>query len=134
MEETWKGGIMTTKLFKSVPEDLLNLYENKEVQCDRIQALLNFKKKDVSKAVGMRGSPVRLDGRMPALIRERIQEWATLLNLVGEHFDGDTFKTTQWFTTLNPELGDISPRDMIKLGRYKKLYKFVINALEENSP
>ena len=28
-------------------------------------------------------------------------------------------------------LGDVSPRDMIRLGRYERLRKFIINALLE---
>jgi hypothetical protein len=64
---------------------------------------------------------------MPAQVHERIREWATLLNLVAEHFQGDHQKTVLWFTTLNPLLGNITPRDMIRFGRYNKLFKFVVN-------
>lgn len=38
----------------------------------------------------------------------------------------------EWFLTPNPLLGNISPVDMIKMGRYKKLCKWVFNQLDEN--
>ncbi len=77
-------------------------------------------------------SSVRYDEKIPTELHERIKEWAILLNLVAEHFKGDATKTTLWFTTPNPLLGNISPRDMIRFGRYKKLFKFIFNALAEN--
>ena len=38
---------------------------------------------------------------------------------------GDADKTGTWFKTRNPLLGDISPRDMICLGRFQRLRKFI---------
>jgi hypothetical protein len=38
-----------------------------------------------------------------------------------------------WFQTKNPLLGNISPRDMIRYGRYEKLRRFIMNALEDNA-
>jgi hypothetical protein len=29
-------------------------------------------------------------------------------------------------------LGNITPRDMIRIGRFKKLHRFILNALSEN--
>jgi hypothetical protein len=37
-----------------------------------------------------------------------------------------------WFKTPNPLLGDIAPRDMIRIGRFKKLRQFILQALSEN--
>jgi len=125
-----KGSLFST----TASEDFLNLYENDDLQYNRITKILNFSKNDISQATGVAKSSIRLDERISKELKDRIIEWATLLNLVAEHFDGDPRKTVQWFTTLNPMLGDISPRDMIRLGRFKKLLKFVLNALEENIP
>lgn len=47
-------------------------------------------------------------------------------------FFSDETKTDKWFATDNPMLGDISPRDMIKVGRGEKLMKFVQDSLAEN--
>lgn len=46
-------------------------------------------------------------------------------------FDGDVAKAATWFLTRNPLLGDVSPRDMVRLGRYERLRRFIINALRE---
>lgn len=124
---------MTTKLFSTTPDyDYLEFYQDKKPQYNRIVKFLDFKQEDISLATGVPKSSVRYDDKMPTELSERICEWATLLNLVAGHFKGDLLKTDQWFTTPNPLLGDMRPRDMIRVGRYKKLFKFVLNALAEN--
>ncbi len=124
---------LSPNIFSTVPsKDYLSFFKNTKPQYNRIVAFLEFKKEDISKAAGVPLSSVRYDYKMPAELHERIREWATLLNLVAEHFHGNAQKTTLWFTTLNPLLGNIAPRDMIRFGRYKKLFKFVVNALAEN--
>jgi hypothetical protein len=52
---------------------------------------------------------------------------------VAGYFEGDIEKTALWFRTPNPMLGNISPRDMIRFGRYKRLLKFVTEAREANT-
>lgn len=37
-----------------------------------------------------------------------------------------------WFKVANPQLGGMTPREMIQTGRYKKLIKFIQSALSEN--
>ncbi len=124
---------MTTALFNTVAKhDYLSFYKNKQPQFNRIAKFLDFKQEDVSHATGVPIKSVRYDEKMPIELRDRLCEWATLFNLVAGHFNGDITKTIQWFTIQNPLLGDISPRDMIRLGRYKKLFKFVLNALADN--
>lgn len=49
-------------------------------------------------------------------------------------FHGDTAKTWQWFKTINPMLGGISPLEMIKAGRGEKLKKFIDSLLKGNRP
>ena len=120
-------------IFSTVPKrDYLSFYKENRPQYNRVVDFLEFKKEDISKATGVPLSSVRYDEKIPAELHERIREWATLLNLVAEHFQGDVKKTALWFTILNPLLGNVTPRDMIRFGRYKKLFKFVINALAEN--
>jgi hypothetical protein len=48
-------------------------------------------------------------------------------------FEGDVAKTALWFRLPNPLLGDITPRDMIRYGRYAKLQEFVIETLADNA-
>jgi uncharacterized protein (DUF2384 family) len=120
-------------LFESIPnQDYLNFKEGKKLHYNRIASFLDLKQDEVSNATGVPKNTIRYDDRMPQELKERLNEWATLLNLVAGHFQGDRDKTIQWFVTPNPLLGYISPRDMIKVGRFKKLLKFVYNALNEH--
>ena len=124
---------LTGDIFANVPQqDYLSFFKDDKPVYNRIVDFLDFKKEDISKATEVPLSSVRYDEKIPRELHERIQEWAILLNLVAEHFKGDATKTALWFTTPNPLLGNISPRDMIRFGRYKKLFKFIFNALAEN--
>lgn len=74
---------------------------------------------------------VRYDKKMPKALKERLIEWVIVINFVESYFH-DLNKTILWFQVPNPQLGGISPRDMIRLGRYEKLRKFIQTALKEN--
>ncbi|MFC1484128.1 hypothetical protein ACFL6Q_03670 [Candidatus Neomarinimicrobiota bacterium] len=122
-------------LFSTVPStDPFSFYESGEIRYKDVINALNFRAKDVSLATGIPQQSVRYDDRIPGVLKVRIREWATLLTLVAEHFDGDGEKTYQWFTLPNPLLGNVSPRDMIRAGNYENLYKYVMNALSGNLP
>jgi len=54
-------------------------------------------------------------------------------NDVNEFFK-DKDKTKLWFETANPLLGEISPNQMMDLGRFQKLGQFIENSLNENRP
>jgi hypothetical protein len=116
-------------LFITVPEDLLNLGVGRSLDAKRVTTLLSLKKEDVSKIATVAQSSVRYDESMPVAVRERIEEIASVMNMVAQTFRGDEDKTVAWFKARNPLLGDISPRDMIRLGRYERLRRFIINAL-----
>ena len=120
-------------IFSNIPErDFLSLLDKGEARASKVIEFVGFKKEDVSKAAGVPSSSVRYDERMPQILRDRLREWANLFNLVAQFFEGDAIKTALWFKTANPMLGGISPRDMIRFGRYQKLLKFILNALSEN--
>jgi hypothetical protein len=70
---------------------------------------------------------------MPLPVRDRLEEIANTVNMVATMFSGDVNRTSAWFRARNPMLGDISPRDMIRLGRYERLRKFIINAMNERN-
>ncbi len=124
---------LTGDIFANVPQqDYLSFFKGDKPVYNRIVNFLDFKKEDISKATEVPLSSVRYDEKIPKELHDRIREWAILLNLVAEHFKGDATKTALWFSTSNPLLGNISPRDMIRFGRYKKLFKFIFNALAEN--
>lgn len=123
---------IASDIFGNVAKDYLEFYRNKQPIYNRIKEFLNLKNEDIARATGVPESSVRFDERVPPEVQARMTEWANAVNLVAGHFKGDETKTFVWFTTRNPLLGDITPRDMIRLGRYKKLFKFIYNALAQN--
>lgn len=124
---------VTPDIFATVPkQDYLSLFHDDRPKYEGVVDFLKFRKQDVSKASGVPINSVRYDERIPSELHERIREWATLINLVAEHFDGKAQKTALWFAVPNPLVGNVPPRDMIRFGRYKKLFKFVVTALAEN--
>jgi hypothetical protein len=122
-----------TGIFGTVPnKDFLSFGLGGSLRYKEVIDYLDFKKEDVSKALGVPRESVRFDNRIPMEVADRIREWAVLLNLVAQHFKGDAKKTSLWFKIQNPQFGDLAPRDMLRLGRFGKLHRFVLNALEEN--
>lgn len=123
-----------TALFHTVPkDDLLVLFPGGVTDYQRVVKLLDFKKRDVASASQISLAAVRYDQKMPKELEDRVREWAVALSLVAQYFK-DEHKTVLWFKTTNPLLGDIAPRDMIRIGRFKKLYRFIVGALGENEP
>jgi antitoxin Xre/MbcA/ParS-like protein len=120
-------------IFRNVPDkDYLCLFAKGEAYPSKVVHFVDLKKEEVARATGVPSNSIRYDERMPQVLKDRLREIATLLNLVAQFFEGDQEKTLLWFKTPNPMLGNISPRDMIRFGRYKKLLKFVQNAISEN--
>jgi hypothetical protein len=120
-------------LFRTVPEqDLLGFWGNDTFHADKVAKFLNFDRTDVAKVSGVSLKSVRFDHKMPKEVLERLTEIATICGLVAQFFRGDERKTALWFRTPNPLLGGMPPRDMIRLGRYQKLHRFVVNALLES--
>jgi hypothetical protein len=119
-------------LFGNIPSnDALHLFRNGQPDAKKVISLLNYRKEDVSVAANVPVHSVRYDLKMPSELKERLIEWAVAINLVGSYFK-DEHKTMLWFQVVNPLLGNMSPRDMIRMGRFKKLLKFIQTALDEN--
>ena len=119
-------------LLGSIPDkDYLHLFNKGVPDSKKIIDFLKYKKKDVSVALNIPEASVRYDSKMPPELKERMTEWATALNLVAGFFQ-DPDKTVLWFSIPNPLLGDMSPRDMIRVGRFKKVLNFIQTALNEN--
>lgn len=121
-------------IFSTVPDkDYLGFDSGSSMDFQKVVKFANLKKEDVSRATGVPVSSVRYEEeKIPKELKERLTEWGNLFNLVAGYFKGDVRKTALWFQVSNPLLGDLSPRDMIRIGRYKKLYSFVMNSLSEN--
>jgi len=88
---------------------------------------LSLTNNDVAKMAGISENSVRFGPRIPISVKERLDQIANICQLVAEHF-GEPHKAALWFQTVNPFLGNISPRDMIRYGRYKRLMQFIIDA------
>lgn len=121
-----------SEIFNTVPTDYMSLFQGEYPDFKGVVDKLELKKTDVSQATGISLGSVRYDQKIPNILKQIIREWAILLNMVAGHFKGDQDRTVIWFTISNPMLGDITPRDMIRLGRFNKLYSFVNTALAEN--
>ena len=121
------------QLFHTVPKaDPLDFWQANALNYSHVSEFLELDTPDLSKIGGVSKKSVRLDNRIPNQLKVRLEQIAITCNLVAEFFDGDRLKTALWFKTPNPMLGNLSPRDMIRYGRYKKLLNFVQSALEEN--
>jgi hypothetical protein len=120
----------TEAIFQTVPKDNLLglLLSGGRVDVQGTKDFLEFTKDDIASATSVPGSSVRFDHRMPTEVRDRMIEIATICELVAEHL-GSREKAALWFKISNPLLGNISPRDMLRMGRFKKLQRFIVEAL-----
>ena len=117
--------------FSGFLPDVLDFGYGSAFDAQKVLQVLGLKKADVSRIAAVSVKSVRYDDAMPILVRERLEEIANTANWVAQAFNGDVNKTAAWFRACNPLLGDVSPRDMIRLGRYERLRKFIINAMNE---
>jgi len=115
------------------PQDSLGILdESQKPRYQKVADLLKFGTPEIAQATGVPKSKVLLTARIPPEIADRFVEWAIALNLVAQYFQGDPTKTSYWFTMRNPLLGGLAPRDMIRVGRFWRLYQFIVEALAEN--
>jgi hypothetical protein len=126
--------VVSSALFGTVPRhDYLHFWPNQKFDPQRVTQFLDLTKGDVAKVADVATSSVRFDKKIPKDVMDRLTEIAIVCGLVAQFFDGDVVRTALWFKTKNPLLGNISPRDMIRYGRYEKLQRFVMEALEKNA-
>lgn len=124
----------TPSLFSNIPGDPLGFGLGAQFHPEKVKDFLRLKNADVSRLADVSPTSVRYDRLAPAAVIERFEEIAITCNTVAEAFDGDAEKTALWFRTKNPMLGDIAPRDMIRLGRFDRLRRFIIGAMRERAP
>ncbi len=120
-------------IFKNMPRhDYLGILKS-DNPSKTVVDFLKFSKADVASATNVLKASIRYDNKIPEELLQRLQEIGVICDLVADYFKGD-IKTALWFQISNPALGNMSPRDMIRCGRYKKLIKFVQNAFAGNNP
>lgn len=121
-------------LFDNIPNsDPLALFAGGRPDYPRVAELLSLSRNEVALASNVPKKYVRYDAQMPKELQDRMKEWAIVVGLVASHFK-EAEKTALWFRVPNPQLGDFTPRDMIRFGRFKKLHRFIVNALRQNAP
>jgi hypothetical protein len=123
----------SSALFNTVSRrDSLRFWRGNMLNYQKVRDFIGLDTRDVSRVAGVAKSSVRYDGKAPKEVREHLENVANICNLVFQFFNDDV-KTKLWFQAPNPMLGNVSPRDMIRLGRYNKLLRFVTQAMEEGA-
>lgn len=121
---------MNQAVFGTVARDNLSFWHDRKLDYRKVVDFLEIDKRDISRFSGVAKSSVRFDQSMPVAVRQHMEQIANICNLAFEYFQDDV-KTKLWFQTPNPMLGNFSPRDMIRFGRFDKLRRFVMEAIEE---
>ena len=120
-------------LFSTVRStDYLGFWANQVLNARLVTDFLDLEKADIARIAKVATASVRFDQKIPKEVLDRLQEIANVCALVAEFFAGDVSRTALWFRTPNPQFGNLSPRDMIRYGRYRKLHQFVLAALDAN--
>jgi hypothetical protein len=121
-------------LFNTVaPRDGLQFWHQGNVDLERLRDVTGLNNGDLAQIAKVAKGSVRSDLKAPRELREHLENIANICNLVFEFFQ-DSVKTKLWLQTPNPMLGNISPRDMIRFGRFAKLQRFVAQAIAEGRP
>lgn len=119
-------------LFQNIAGDPLNFWRGRALDLRKVRDFANLSNTDISRIAGVARTSVRFDDKVPVEVLEHMENIANVCNLVFEYFQDDV-KTKLWLQTPNPLLGNTSPKDMIRVGRYKKLLQFVTDALREGA-
>jgi len=117
-------------LFSTVSNDSLHFWQGNTLNYQKVRDFTGFGVRDIARMTGAAQSSVRFDSKAPKEVREHLENIANICNLVFQFFQDDV-KTKLWLQTPNPMLGNVSPRDMLRFGRYSKLLRFINQAMEE---
>lgn len=124
---------MSASLFNTVPSyDHLGFWANETLNAQKVASFLDLDKRDVARMADVSPASVRWDHKIPQELLELMTQVAVICALVAQFFEGDVTRTRLWFQTKNPQLGNLSPRDMVRYGRHEKLRRIVMDALNEN--
>jgi Protein of unknown function (DUF2384) len=122
-----------TAIYSTVARsDHLGFYADQVLNARSVVDFLDLNQHEIARIAQVSPASVRYDDKIPKELLQRIEEIANVCGLVADFFNGDAAKTALWFKTPNPQFGNISPRDMIRYGRYKKLLQYVLVAGDAN--
>lgn len=106
------------------------LYKDGRLSPKELSRFLRLGRPDWANILNIEPCSIRYDSRMPDRLRDLMLQLANLCEQVAEVFDGDRHKVELWFRIDNLNLGGISPREMIRQGRHKKLAQLIAGARE----
>lgn len=126
---------INTKIFDTIATKRIPIFykPNGDTDYKEISVFLQLDTDDLAKIAKISVSSVRYAGKMPAALVDRMEEMKNICELVFEMV-GDLPKTQLWFRTKNPMLGNNSPRDLLRLGRYQKLHDVLMDIKNGNIP
>ena len=120
-----------TDLFSSIPEgDLFGLKGKNGYDFRKTASFLGLNRRNIAKAAKISEQSVRYDERTPADLKDFFMKIISVICIVAKQFDYDKENTKLWFNMPNPMLGGVSPVQMIILGKYGKLMKFIQRSLD----
>ena len=122
-------------IFNTVPRhDVFGFYNKGRIKYKEVADTLDFSRKEISKAARIAISSVRYEeNKIPDKMKDFLGHMAWLLHVTHEHLK-DKNKVIQWINSPNPICGGFSPKDMIRMGQYKKLVRIVSSYIEGNTP
>lgn len=107
--------------------------ENGETDYKEISVFLQLSPDDLAKIAKISVKTIRFSGNIPLALKERMEEMKNICELVFEML-GSIEKTQLWFKTKNQMLGNTSPRDLLRFGRYQKLLDVLMDIKNGNVP
>ena len=107
--------------------------ENGETDYKEISVFLQLSNDDLAKIARISVKTIRFNGNIPLALKERMEEMKNVCELVFEML-GSIEKTQLWFKTKNQMLGNVSPKDLLRFGRYQKLLDVLMDIKNGNVP
>ena len=119
-------------LFATVPRrDYLQFWQAGLFQPHRVARFLGLSKTELAHLAGVAPASVRFDDKAPRPLRQHLMDLAATCELVAQAFEGNPTKTSLWFMTPNPQLGNLSPVEVLRRGDYEALQHQVLQAMAE---
>ena len=125
----------TPPIFNTVPKnDVFGLYEKDQIKYKAVADTMNFNRQEISKATRVATNSIKYEeNKIPDQVKVFFIAMTWLLYTTHEHLkDGN--KVIQWLDSPNPSCGGFSPKDMIRMGQYKKLVRMVSSYAEGKIP
>ena len=129
------GNHIQPQIFNTVAKkNIFNLYNNNKIDYQAVADKMNFNRQEVAKAVRIDLSSVKYEEtKIPDEMKVFFQAMILLLNTTHQYLQ-DENKVIQWLDAPNTSCGGYSPKDMIRMGQYKKLVNIVSSYAEGKVP